>query len=268
MLNKYPYVHILALDFSKAFDSISHTSLSSKLVASNLPDNVYNWFIHYLADRQHKTYYANELSPSADITASVVQGSALGPVAFIINAADLHPAHEGNKMAKYADDTYLLIPSINSNTIELELDHVTSWAADNNLKLNVLKSQELLVRNKNTSTNSLPPPNSKIERVSFLCVLGITFNQYLEISDHVTNVLQKSNQCLYALKILKSKGLAGRSLNTVCKSTLLSSLAYASPSWWGFASAEDRARLESVIKKAMRWGVRGMIPYLLYNIFV
>jgi len=97
MLNKYPYVHILALDFSKAFDSISHTSLSSKLAASNLPDNVYNWFIHYLADRQHKTYYATKLSPSAAITASVVQGSALGPVAFIINAADLHPANEGNK---------------------------------------------------------------------------------------------------------------------------------------------------------------------------
>ena len=96
--------------------------------------------------------------------------------------------------------------------------------------------------------------------MSSLCVLGITFNQYLEIPDHVTNVLQKSNQCLYALKILKSKGLAGRSLNTVCKSTLLSSLAYASPSWWGFASAEDRARLESVIKKAMRWGCAGDDP--------
>src|SRR6188768_3270828 len=69
-------------------------------ICLNLPDNIYNWCIHYIADRQHKTYYATELSPTAAITASVVQGSALGPVAFIINAADLHPEHEGNKMVK------------------------------------------------------------------------------------------------------------------------------------------------------------------------
>ena len=151
-----------------------------------------------------------------------------------LSNTDLHLAHEGNKMAKYAEDTYLLIPSVNSNTIESELGHVASWAADNNLKLNVLKTQELIVRNKYISANSLPPPNSDIKRVSSLCVLGVTFNQYLEISDHITNLLQKGHQCIYALKILKSKGLAGKSLNTVCKSTLLSSLTYASPSWWGF----------------------------------
>ena len=258
MLKNHPYVHILALDFSKAFDSLSHSSLSTKLAATNLPDNIYNWFINYLSDRKHKTIFANELSNSASINASIVQGSALGPAAYIINAADLHPIHLGNEMAKYADDSYLIIPATNSHTIESELDHVASWAAGNNLKLNVLKTQELLVTRKNVPASSLPPIKPNIKRVTSLCVLGVTFNQYLEFTDHIINLLHKSNQTLYALKILKSKGLAGRALNTVFKCTFLTSLLYASPSWWGFISAEDRARLDSVISKAVRWGCAGI----------
>jgi hypothetical protein len=264
MLNSYPYVHIIALDFSKAFDSLSHTSLSSKLAEVNLSDNIYTWFIHYLSDRQHKTRFANVLSDPAPITASVVQGSAIGPVAYILNASDLHPLYAGNEMAKYADDSYLLIPSINSHTVVSEMNHISSWAGSNNLKLNVAKTQELIVSKKNFPSISLPPPKANIKRVTSLCVLGVTLDQHLEFSEHISNMLHKSNQTIYALKLLKSKGLEGRSLNTVFKATLLTSLLYASPSWWGFVSAEDRDRLDSVLRKARRWGCMGecQIPSL------
>ena len=38
------------------------------------------------------------------INASFVQGSGIGPVAFIIQASDLHPKNPGNYLDKYADD--------------------------------------------------------------------------------------------------------------------------------------------------------------------
>ena len=48
------------------------------------------------------------ISAAQPINASVVQGSALGHVAFIINATDLNVVTDGNKFHKYADDTYLI----------------------------------------------------------------------------------------------------------------------------------------------------------------
>ena len=43
-------------------------------------------------------------------TASVIQGSAIGPASFVVNAADLTPVTTENSLAKYADDTYLIVP--------------------------------------------------------------------------------------------------------------------------------------------------------------
>ena len=78
-------------------------------------------------------------STELSISASVVQGSALGPAAFIITASDLHPVHSDNKEAKYADDMYLIVGSAQYHTIPEELAHVATWTAENNLRLNHCK---------------------------------------------------------------------------------------------------------------------------------
>jgi len=43
------------------------------------------------------------------INASVIQGSGVGPSAYVVGASDLHPIYPENKMVEYADDTYLLV---------------------------------------------------------------------------------------------------------------------------------------------------------------
>ena len=53
-----------------------------------------------------------------------MQGSAVGPAGFIVTASDLHPVNQLNKLLKYADDMYLLVPGNNSITIQDELDHI------------------------------------------------------------------------------------------------------------------------------------------------
>jgi len=80
-----------------------------------------------------------------EINASIVQGSGLGPVDFIVAISKLKPRYSTNKIMKYADDSYLLIPSTNSELITSEIDHVTTWADSCNLKLNHSKIQEMIV---------------------------------------------------------------------------------------------------------------------------
>ena len=64
-----------------------------------------------------------------------------------------------------------------------------------------------------------------------------------------------SNQNLYALKTLKAHGLSCNNLDTVCRATLVSRLLYACPAWMGFAKSSDLDRLQSIVKRATKWGL-------------
>jgi len=145
MLTENLYVHVFALDFSKAFDTIRHSTLMDKM--SNLPlqDNIYNWIVNFLESHQHCTKFAGSVSDTVNVAASVIQGSGLGPACYIVAASDLQASHTGNVIIKFADDTYLIVPAANSATCQDELDRVRQWAADNNLQLNLKKSKELLI---------------------------------------------------------------------------------------------------------------------------
>ena len=107
LLETNPYVMVYALDFSKAFDTVRHATLFQKLATLRLPDEVFNWMADFFSDHSHCTKFGGETSTFADINASVIQGSALGPASYLVNAADLHPVHNGNVLVKFADDTFL-----------------------------------------------------------------------------------------------------------------------------------------------------------------
>ena len=106
-LERVPYVRCFALDFSKAFDRVSHRPLFSKLAQTDLPTNIYNWLREFFVGRSHTTLFQNVTSPPLPITASVVQGSALRPAMFVLNGIDLKPISPLNYMPAYADDTQL-----------------------------------------------------------------------------------------------------------------------------------------------------------------
>src|SRR6218665_1435189 len=78
--------------------------------------------------------------------------------------------------------SYFLEEAIND-----ELDHISVWAATNNLKLNATKSRELILHRR----RGLVPPASipDVERVSTMKVLGVTLRDDLNASTHITGVL-------------------------------------------------------------------------------
>jgi len=76
--------------------------------------------------------------------ASVIQGSALGPAANLVTAANQPPHTRHQQNMKFADDTYLVVPAVNYMTCADELSHIESWATENNLKLNCTKTKEII----------------------------------------------------------------------------------------------------------------------------
>ena len=88
---------------------------------------------------------------------------------------DLRPMHSGNSLAKFADDTYLVVPSANVGTRTLEIDNIATWAAANNLRLNVAKTREIVFRNLRRKTAATPPPSLPgISRENSLKILVVT----------------------------------------------------------------------------------------------
>ena len=110
-------MHLISLDFSKAYDMVRHSTLVLKLADLPLPSYIHNWFVEWLTNRKHCTKFQGDISPMLVINASMIQGLGIGPVAFVIDASDLHACHDGNIFSKYADDMHILIPPCNSPTI-------------------------------------------------------------------------------------------------------------------------------------------------------
>ena len=216
----------------------------------DIPDHLFNWIESFFRDHSHRTKFEAAVSGFRNTSASIIQGSAIGPASYVITASDLHTITPGNQMDKYADDTYLIIPAYNSESCEVEINHVEDWARENNLMLNRKKSVEIVfVSPRCRRATLIPPPAvSGVERVETIKALGVRINRKFSVTQHVDKLLAACSQTLFALRTLRHHGLPDDAIHAVFQAVVISKLTYASPAWWGFSSATDRGRLEAFLR--------------------
>jgi hypothetical protein len=258
LLDTNHFVIVYALDFSKAFDSVRHSAVLDKYLQLEIPDNIYNWIESFFRDHSHCTRFGNEVSEFRKIMASIIQGSGIGPASYVVTASDLHPVTPSNSMDKYADDTYLVIPAANVDSCAAEIAHIEDWALGNNLHLNRAKSVEtVFVPPRSKRAIVIPPPAVPgFARVESIKALGVTISWRFSVAQHVDAILAGCAQTLFALRTLRQHGMPNNALRAVFQATVVSKLSYAAPAWWGYASAADRGRLESFLRRSVLFGYR------------
>ena len=126
---------LIFLDFSKAFDSVSHVNLINKLVSLNFSPSLVSWIQSYLYRRRQRICLRGSLSNWTAVTSGVPQGSALGPLLFNIYMSDLSNKISSNHTS-YADDLKLFSPCFLSSSLQSDLDTIATWSAENDLYLN------------------------------------------------------------------------------------------------------------------------------------
>ena len=119
------FIHnCLIMDFSKAFDKVSHSLLIHKLQCYGITGKTNNWIKSFLSDRTQHVLIEGETSDSIDVESGVPQGSALGPSLFLFYINDM-PENIKSTVRLFADDTIAYITvTTDENTLQEDL---TNW---------------------------------------------------------------------------------------------------------------------------------------------
>ncbi len=141
------------IDLKKAFDTLDHGILISKLQTYGIRGVVLNWIISYLENRQQYVEYLGHESKLETIQCGVPQGSVLGPKLFILYINDLCDESKILRFVLFADDTNFFVSGKNLKilikTIEQELVLLQKWFNRNKLSLNLSKTKFMLLQIKN-----------------------------------------------------------------------------------------------------------------------
>ena len=111
------------LDFKKAFDTVHHEILLSKLTHYGIRGQAVDWFRLFLSQRVQYTSVSGFDSELSLVTHGAPQGSVLGPLLFIVFINDLHKSVKHSQILYFADDTNILYLNNSMKKINKHINH-------------------------------------------------------------------------------------------------------------------------------------------------
>jgi hypothetical protein len=219
------------LDLKKAFDTVQHDILLKKLSKYGINGVALDWFKSYLSDRSQCVDINGTMSDFKRILMSVLQGSSLGPILFLVFINDIYLCTNLN-MYLFADDTNALAKGENltdlMDHVNSELKKIAVWFRANKLVVNSSKTKYMIFRTKNRNINlngkdifmDFNEPNGTLRpelKVKLMRVhndadkenqtyklLGVAFDKYLSFNQQLTHMHRKISRSLYLLNRSKN----------------------------------------------------------------
>lgn len=254
---------LVLLDYSKAFDTISHRLLLAILHYFGFSADAIVMIRNYLKNRQQCVKISGQVSDLLNICSGVPQGSILGPTLFTIFTANFHSSVTFCDLHCYADDhqLYLSFESDdfhNANQkINADLDSLLTSSKNHSLSINPRKSQVILFGNKTQRSFLLENLNICVdgEPLPFVdCArnLGLYVDHSLRFNNHVTNCIKKAYgnlKLLYGCRTYLNK----KSKIILCDSFVLSQFNFADVVYFSCITKADQLRIQRVQNACIRF---------------
>ena len=243
---------LLYLDFSKAFDRVSHQKLLYILPHYKINPIIINWLQDYLTCRQQKTVIDGHSSNTCYITSGVPQGSVLGPLLFVIYVNQLITELK-NKCSNihifgFADDVKLL--SSDPNSLQDALDIVSNWTYNWQLPIQPLKSEHITFRRGQSQTPKFQINNNYFITVDTVKDLGLYITDTLKWTQNITNISSKANYLTY--NILKTFNTPDINLYILLYKTYIRPIVEYNTSIWTPHLITEIRQIEAVQKRFTR----------------
>lgn len=139
-LNKSLKPLALFVDISKAFDTVDHNILLTKLYTIGFRGKVLGWFGSYLRNRRQVVKINAAVSDTGNLSCGVPQGSVLGPLLFLIYFNSIFEINLLGHATAFADDLALIYSQTNQNynvqqSLNEDLTELAKWFYYNKLTI-------------------------------------------------------------------------------------------------------------------------------------
>lgn len=188
-------IDVLYLDIAKAFDSVSHTKLISKLYKNGICGLLLDWIKAFLSGRDQRVVIDGIASSYKPVTSGVPQGSTLGPVLFMIYINDLPNVVKFSTVKLFADDCKIYFAfkrKLPSNSLQEDINSIAAWAEESQLGIAMDKCAMLHLGYRNPK-QAYFFGNQQITLVNSIRDLGIIISDNLKFHEHFSNLVKKAS---------------------------------------------------------------------------
>lgn len=121
---------LIIMDFSKAFDTVPHQRLISKLDYYGIRGNLKSWITTWLTCREQSVVVDGVSSPAVHVSSGVPQGTVLDPLMFLLYINDIGDnCNSAIRLFAYDTILYSIIEStLDAGQLQLDLSAIEQWA--------------------------------------------------------------------------------------------------------------------------------------------